>query len=608
MLKRDEVIKGVVEFTSFNDTLRQDLEALRSSDNIALGETVDKYKALTNQRVEEYIGKIQGRTGFKASLRNQFTNQAGQYVQQARTEQVKAQYSLAGTYIKDLSSKLSSDVAFSPDKMDDYITMFNMGVDKFEGAFDRNTVDALRKAGTADLVQSTIATMLERNDWESAKKLRDRPDLQQYMGGENGLKLSLQIYKGEGKAAKEKAEVERNAALWSTLTGRKYSPLEAQSLPNLESLEPAKRLIAVQQIRGKPATPEEVNQIFGIQSKDSTSKVNRLSELTVKILSGAVNQAEVIEFQSLAGTTHGQMFKENEQGRDMWVPNINMPPAVKRALEMTGVTQSSAVQQPTSLLGGQPIGSAISSSQGVGYSAPADQRIASPEGDDITLTMGGKPFAQGQRLPNGDFSNVFALPNTEQPQVVRGTKPLTVFQALGVTAGPLNKGLGLASQLLGPLGPNVGGKTMQYQPTVKNFINQSVQRLSADDGKMLSDERKDLIKEIGKIDSLTNWETGSEKAAFGIDVSMERLENRALEAAKNTSLSAKDSNDARKIYGDIKAMRREFGVIRPKTQRELKEAFEEGRLNIGQTYFLPNDEPVLFDQARYDTLFKAKKK
>jgi hypothetical protein len=597
MIKRDEAIKSIVEFTSFNDTLRQDLEALRSSDNIALGETVDKYKALTNQRVDEYLDKIQGRTSFKASLRNQFTNQAGQYVQQARSEQVKAQYSLAGTYIKDLSSKLASDVAFSPDKMDDYVTMFNMGVDKFEGAFDRNTIDSLRKAGTSDLVQSTITTMLERGDWESAKKLRDRPDLQQYMGGENGLRLSLQIYKGEGKAIKEKQEADRNKTMWSNFLGRPITDAEAPTLPVFEKIDsPMERLSALALVRGKPATPQETEQLLGLPSRDSASKVNRLSELTVKVLNGAANQTEMIEFQSLAGTTHGQMFKENDQGRDQWVPNVNMPPAVRRALEMTGVTQRTGTGQSAgSFLGGQPIGSAVSSGQGAGV-------------EDITLMMAGKPFAQGQRLPDGSFSNVKGIPGTEQPSSDPfRDRPRTVFEALDVTAGPVNKGLGVTRQVFGSLGPDAGAKTLQNESTVKNFINQAVQRLSSNDSRLLAQEREDLIKELGKMDSLITSETGAQESAFGIDVSLERAEKRLRETATNTSLAAKDSNEARKLLGDLKAMRRDLGVVRPLDQKELKEHYVEGRIDIGSVFFLPNGKPETFTQDHYDALFGKKK-
>jgi hypothetical protein len=598
MVKREEATKGIVEFNSINDTLRQDLEALRSSDNIALGETVDKYKALTSQRVEEALGRIQGRTSFKSALRNQFMNQAAQYVQQARSEQVKAQYQLAGNYIKDLSSKLAQDVAISPEKVDDYITLFNMGVDKFEGAFDRNMVDGLRKSGTSELIRSTIMGLQETGDWRSAEMIQNRPDLKEFMGGEDGLRLALGTAKMKGQSLKEEAMIQRNADMWEGFLKRKLSEDEKRTLPVFEKIgTPMERLAALRLVRGgQQETPQEAEQLLGLTSRDAAGKTARLSELTVKVMGGQANPQEVVEFQSLAGTTHGAVLRKNAQGYDEWSANPNTPPMVTHALRMSSGLPNTA-DQPASLIGGPP--------------------IADVGGAPITMMMDGVPIATGTRNANGDFTAQqipgapeLTTPAQPAPAVSQRRGPRSIFQSLSLSSGPVNAVAGATRRVLGDFGPDAGAEVLQHQTTVQNFINSAVQRLGAGDGdsRLLAAERADLIKEVGKMSTALTQPDAGEDIAYGIDVSMERMMNRALEAANDKTLAAKDSNEARRLYGELKSVRRELSVIRPKSQKELKEAFLEGRLELGQKFYMPTGEPRFFTQEDHDYLFGGKKK
>jgi hypothetical protein len=157
-----------------------------------LGETVEKFREAAMVRVEEAASSVAGNAEFRSAFKNQLLNQAGQYIQQARSEQIKAQYGLAKTYIDDMTGKMAQDIVMSPDKLDDYMTLYNMGLDKFEGSFDRNVVSEMRRAGASDLVQSAVRAMQDNGNWKAAREIMDRPDMKELMNGENGLRLRLQ--------------------------------------------------------------------------------------------------------------------------------------------------------------------------------------------------------------------------------------------------------------------------------------------------------------------------------------------------------------------------------------------------------------------------------
>jgi hypothetical protein len=287
-------------------------------------------------------------------------------------------------------------------------------------------------------------------------------------------------------------------------------------------------------------------------------------------------------------------MRENPQGRPEWVPNPNIPPIFAQALAMTGYTAPSGLAMAMPQVGGRPINGVVPLQPVDGKGQPVPQ-----PGQTVELSIGGQTIGQSPVDAGGRWS-IPAPPGGPREQ------PRTIFQALDVTAGPFNKALGITRRAFGEFGPDAGSATVQNAPMVEGYINRMIQFFDGD-GRLLAAEREDLKREVGKLDPTLLSKTGAKESAYGMDVVLERVMDRAMRTANDPNLGANDTNNARKLYADLEAIRRELGVVRPKSQAELKQAYLEGRIDLGGTFFMPDGTPEEFDQAAFDFLFKGKK-
>jgi len=583
MKRRQDVIERVQLMTEFDKFAQDALTTLNDTEDISSKATVDKYSAGLREKANEVVKRHGGTGQSRAELQAQIENQVGQYAKSATATQVKAQQQFIGTIVDQKANELAISGAFAPEKMGDLFTDLDRTIDSMADAMSPALAAQYKEAGRSRIATNAISNLLEKGQADAAKKLMESPEVAKYLGADTARKFLIDIVVDEGKKAAELTRQAQNVTKYAMLTGRDLTPsevLKVSALPEKKNMTPADEIMALEVIKGRPATQLEVDKILNVDGAGGGAS-----------MFGNSLQGRALSFITENAVPYANGMLSPEQARTYEASMAEAYKPVMRPNPVTGqieevrptipnfVTQ--AAEQGARIYGG----GALTSRAGSGGAMP---------GQTVQLTDAtGRVIGRGKVGPDGTWTiqdqNPPAGGSGGQGGAAGGTQPApqgepTIWEMADDLAGPVPALKAAAGDVpfVGSMMEG-GGQTASNRAYVKTQVSQMVDALSINPRNPVALVEM-IRKEIDVDPKVMGDPAAYRKRIEGVNRSLTERLIEETAAGQDPSLPAKTRQDALEVANTIRNFQQKLMPPQVKNREELNKL----GLQSGSKFIDPN--------------------
>lgn len=392
--RREDTISRVQSLNSFDQSAITDLEAVQADGSIASKETVDRYTSTLRQRMDQSLSQYKGGSAGRAELRAQLENQIGQYTKSAMGAQIKAQYALIGDTADKLANKAAITATLAPDQMTNSFAQFDADLGKLKGSVSQEQFDQYRNIGRARIADGAIKGLLQRGNYTKAQELLQDPNVGGMLDANTSRQLTMDIAVDSYKKEAEIKAQNDNILQWTSILRRDLTPTEQmriRSLPAKKSdYTAADKIVELELVQGKPASPSQVTQIMGMPGMFGNSMqgmaLDYVTNNAVAYANGMLSPDEGRRFEASVTEAYKPIEKQDPVTGAWTKVSPQIPGFVQQAMNRGGriyggglpSAPASSMSQPT------PIRGATTGE------APAAAPAAAPSPTSAPVTQGGQ--------------------------------------------------------------------------------------------------------------------------------------------------------------------------------------------------------------------------
>lgn len=549
--RREDVIDRTRLLGQFDTTAMTDLEALQAGGDMTSKQTVEQYGTALRQRMAETLEQHRGSANSRAELRAQLENQVVQYERSALGAQIKAQHTMIGDTVDKLSNQLSITAALAPDQINNALVDFESKLAVFGDAVSEQQLSAYRDAGRSKIAMSAVQGLLKNGEFETAKALMTDPSIGPLLDPNNARSLTMEIAVGDSKKKKEMVRQDQAVAQWTTVLGRNLSAEEQIRVRNLppqrSDMSPADKIVELELVQGKPASPAQVSQIMGVSATEGGEfgnslqgrALNFVSSKAVEFANGMLTPEEGRQFLVMYNEAYKPVEKLDPRTQ-LWTRiKPTVPAFVQQAIDRGsrvygGITAPRAAQPAPAAMGGaQPAPAATGGSQ-----PAADMGATQPAP------------TQTQTLNNPSQNRTIWQRSTN----ITGVGP-SVTQAVGA--------IPVVGEAL-----DGGGQVTQDREYAQASSRELIRALSQS-GRYAVAEMQSIEKEVSIVGQIFDNASAYKQRLIGIDQALEKRVEDAKKDVANPDISIDKRRAAMDVVATITNFRATLGVpVRVKSRQE----------------------------------------
>jgi hypothetical protein len=560
--RREEVIGRVQLMNSFDQAAITDLEAVQADGSIASKETVDNYTGALRQRMDQAIQQHRGSSASRAELRAHLENQLGQYTKSAMGAQIKAQYALIGDTADKLANKNAITATLAPDQMTNAFAQFDSELSKLQGSISQDQYDKFRNVGRARIANGAIKGLLQRGNFTEAQKLLQDPNVGGMLDADTSRALTMDIAVDSAKKEVEVATQNQNIAQWTSILKRNLTPeeqLRVRMLPAKKSeYTAADKIVELELVQGKPASPSQVTQIMGMPGMFGNSMqgmaLDYVTTNAVAYANGMLSPDEARRYEASVTEAYKPIEKQDPNTGQWTRIAPQVPSFVQQAMSRGGRIYAGGMSGAPAASMSQPTPIRGSVTSEAPAATPAGQPAAAPAAPAATPTSA--PPAPGAQTIWSRRSNVTGVVPTAME--VAGRVPV-----LGEAIGG-------------------GGQYATDRQYVETQSRDLIRALSQS-GRYLASEMQSIEKEVSLSGQAFDNPVAYGQRLIGID---EALAKRAEDAKKdltNPEITLDKRKAAMDVIATITNFRASMGV--PPRVKSVEEA---RKLAPGSEFIDPN--------------------
>ena len=549
--RREDVIDRTRLLGQFDTTAMTDLEALQAGGDMTSKQTVDQYGTALRQRMAETLEQHRGSANSRAELRAQLENQVVQYERSALGAQIKAQHTMIGDTVDKLSNQLSITAALAPDQINNALVDFESKLAVFGDAVSEQQLSAYRDAGRSKIAMSAVQGLLKNGEFETAKALMTDPSIGPLLDPNNARSLTMEIAVGDSKKKKEMVRQDQAVAQWTTVLGRNLSAEEQIRVRNLppqrSDMSPADKIVELELVQGKPASPAQVSQIMGVSATEGGEFGNSL-------------QGRALNFVSSKAVEFANGMLTPEEGRQYLVMANEAYKPVEKQDPVTGLWTRIKPTVPAFVQQAIDRGSRV-------YGGITTPRVAQP----APAAMGGAqpaPAAMGGSQPAADMGATQPAP-TQTQTLNNPSQDRTIWQRSTNIAG-VGPSVTQAVGALPVVGEALdgGGQVTQDRQYAQASTRELIRALSQS-GRYAVAEMQSIEQEVSIAGQVIDNPSAYKQRLIGIDQALEKRVEDAKKDVANPSISIDKRRAANDVIATITNFRATLGVpVRVKSKQE----------------------------------------
>lgn len=361
MQRRENTIDRVQKLNVFDQEAITSLEAIQADKSISSKVAVDKYQQALRQRADQLIEQHTGSGDSRANLRAQLENQIGQYTKSALGAQIKAQHQLIGDSIGKAANSLAITAGMAPDQYINALSQFDTDLQQFEGSIPVDMLDQYRKSGRTQIATNAVNSLIQRGQFNAAKSLMSDPTIGPLLTPEAGRQFSMNIAVGEYENEKESTRINSNISKFTMILGRDLTAeeqLKVRMLPDKKNMTAADEIMQLELIKGRPASPGEVNNVLGVKGMYGESAEGLARERVVTNATRYANGLMSPEERSVFEADYIEAYKPIEKQDPQTGLWTKITPAVPRHIQQLfqrgqsfGAPAPRPASQPTAFTG-----------------------------------------------------------------------------------------------------------------------------------------------------------------------------------------------------------------------------------------------------------------
>lgn len=548
--RREDVIDRTRLLGQFDTTAMTDLEALQAGGDMTSKQTVEQYGTALRQRMAETLEQHRGSANSRAELRAQLENQVVQYERSALGAQIKAQHTMIGDTVDKLSNQLSITAALAPDQINNALVDFESKLAVFGDAVSEQQLSAYRDAGRSKIAMSAVQGLLKNGEFETAKALMTDPSIGPLLDPNNARSLTMEIAVGDSKKKKEMLRQDQAVSQWTTVLGRNLSAEEQIRVRNLppqrSDMSPADKIVELELVQGKPASPAQVSQIMGVSATEGGEfgnslqgrALNFVSDKAVEFANGMLTPEEGRQYLVMANEAYKPVEKQDPV-TGLWTRVKPTVPAFIQQAINRGSRVYGGIAPPASRPAPAPMGTTQPAPAAMGGSEPAADTGATQQAP-----------AQTQTLNNPSQDRTIWQRSTN----IAGVRP-SVTQAVGAlpVVGEAFEG---------------GGQVTQDRQYAEASSRELIRALSQS-GRYLASEMQSIEQEVSIAGQVIDNPSAYKQRLIGIDQALEKRVEDAKKDVANPSISIDKRRAANDVIATITNFRATLGVpVRVKSKQE----------------------------------------
>lgn len=351
--RRNEVIDRVRQMNAFEQSVNEDLTALRATEDIADPQKVDEFRQRLRQRREQFIGQHSGRYGSAAEFRAQLENMEGQIVKQLMGEQIKAQHNL-------IARTIESDISVTSNAIADDFTLYDQAleagyekINQFEGVLPPEMVTAAKLGLEKSAAVAMVNALRQRGEVDVLEEFLQNPETYKLLSAEMRLNAQADISKVRYEREERERSIDNMARSVEAVTGNKLTPEQREiiaGLPDPSKMNMAQKMMMNEMILGRPLTEQERQKMMGIYTAETqmtkSASLAMISSEWGRFSSGVMSQQERLQYLT-AWQQSGMLpgWRTNEiTGRQEYFDPV-LPPELDRMRKVVMGSQQ-AYQPP----------------------------------------------------------------------------------------------------------------------------------------------------------------------------------------------------------------------------------------------------------------------
>jgi hypothetical protein len=390
---------------------------------------------------------------------------------------------------------------------------------------------------------SAVQGLLKNGEFETAKALMTDPSIGPLLDPNNARSLTMEIAVGDSKKKKEMVRQDQAVAQWTTVLGRNLSAEEQIRVRNLppqrSDMSPADKIVELELVQGKPASPAQVSQIMGVSATEGGEfgnslqgrALNFVSSKAVEFANGMLTPEEGRQFLVMYNEAYKPVEKLDPETQ-LWTRiKPTVPAFVQQAIDRGsrvygGITTPRVAQPAPAAMGGaQP---APAADMGATQPAPAQTQTLNNPSQDRTIW---------QRSTN-----------------IAGVGP-SVTQAVGA--------LPVVGEAL-----DGGGQVTQDRQYAKASSRELIRALSQS-GRYAVAEMQSIEQEVSIAGQVIDNPSAYKQRLIGIDQALEKRVEDAKKDVANPDISIDKRRAAMDVVATITNFRATLGVpVRVKSKQE----------------------------------------
>lgn len=361
MQRRENTIDRVQKLNVFDQEAITSLEAIQADKSISSKAAVDKYQQALRQRADQLVEQHSGSGDSRANLRAQLENQIGQYTKSALGAQIKAQHQLIGDSIGKAANSLAIMAGMAPDQYINALSQFDTDLQQFEGSIPVDMLDQYRKSGRTQIATNAVNSLIQRGQLSAAKSLMSDPTIGPLLTPEAGRQFSMNIAVGEYENEKESTRINSNISKFTMILGRDLTAeeqIKVRMLPDKKNMTAADEIMQLELIKGRPASPGEVNNVLGVKGMYGESAEGLARERVVTNATRYANGLMSPEERSVFEADYIEAYKPIEKQDPQTGLWTKITPAVPRHIQQLfqrgqsfGAPAPRPAPQPTAFTG-----------------------------------------------------------------------------------------------------------------------------------------------------------------------------------------------------------------------------------------------------------------